>query len=125
MAFENKLTKKNLVLPFIGDKHYVLLTFHGEKNSSVNNESEAVLNSQDYGAFHLDPMQGRTAHTPVRSNTTAKATVSEPSTGRSLPPAWRRDVVRALPADHLRVGMYHTETTARSVGTTCPQESYV
>lgn len=50
------------------------------------NRTKAVLNSQDYGAFHLDHMQDLTAHASVHSNTTSKATVSELNTGHSLPP---------------------------------------
>lgn len=57
MVHRNKLTKKkNLVLPFIGDKHYVLLTFHGEKKFQRKQWTEAVLNSRSYRAVP-GPMQ--------------------------------------------------------------------
>lgn len=51
MAFKNKLTEIFLVLPFIWDKHYVLLTFHGEKKFQRKQWTEAVLNLQGYRAL--------------------------------------------------------------------------
>ena len=51
VAYKNKLTQKNLVLPFIGDKHYVFFLFYGEKKFQRKQWTEAVLNLQGYRAL--------------------------------------------------------------------------
>ncbi|XP_006879899.1 PREDICTED: leptin receptor-like [Elephantulus edwardii] len=59
------------VLPFIGDKHYLLLTFHGEKkNFQRKQEIKAVLNLQDSCAYlaQMQPFLHICAQSKQQSN---------------------------------------------------------